>query len=161
MRFLIHYTGDVHQPLHSTTRVDKSYMKGDFGGNLVYLPNHEGATNLHAVWDSVIYEYTGRAKLPFTESSWKTINNDVDTLLSKYNISEEDANNLDVVKWAHEAFLISENVVYPTVEKNKELSQEYIDKAKAVAERQVVLGGHRLANLLKSFHLQGHEVQPK
>lgn len=63
MRFLIHYVGDVHQPLHATTRVDHNYTRGDFGGNLVYLPAKSGAGNLHAVWDSVIYEFTGYAKL--------------------------------------------------------------------------------------------------
>ena len=63
MRFIIHYVGDMHQPLHSTTRVDHKYPKGDFGGNLVYLPDREGAHNLHAVWDSVGYEFTGYAEL--------------------------------------------------------------------------------------------------
>ena len=63
MRFLIHYTGDVHQPLHATSRVNHEFTKGDFGGNTVRLPNKEGASNLHAVWDSVIYGYTGHSKL--------------------------------------------------------------------------------------------------
>ena len=63
MRFLIHYIGDLHQPLHSATRVDHEYPKGDFGGNLVYLPDREGAKNLHSVWDSVGYEFTGYAEL--------------------------------------------------------------------------------------------------
>ena len=63
MRFLIHYTGDVHQPLHATSRVDKQYPKGDRGGNDFPLPSVSGANELHAVWDSVIYEYTGYGKL--------------------------------------------------------------------------------------------------
>jgi hypothetical protein len=25
LRLMIHYTGDIHQPLHSTSRVDKEY----------------------------------------------------------------------------------------------------------------------------------------
>jgi len=33
MRLLIHYCGDIHQPLHATSRVDHEYPKGDFGGN--------------------------------------------------------------------------------------------------------------------------------
>lgn len=70
MRFLIHYVGDIHQPLHSTSRVNHEYPKGDFGGNLVHLPDKEGAHNLHSVWDSVAYEFCGYANLPFNESDW-------------------------------------------------------------------------------------------
>lgn len=70
MRFLIHYTGDVHQPLHATTRVDSKYPRGDFGGNTVPLPDKEGANELHAVWDSVIYQYTGYEDLPFADAEW-------------------------------------------------------------------------------------------
>jgi hypothetical protein len=35
LRLLIHFIGDIHQPLHATSRVDSSYPKGDAGGNFV------------------------------------------------------------------------------------------------------------------------------
>ena len=57
LRLLIHYIGDIHQPLHCSSRVDKNYPKGDKGGNMFTLPYHYGASDLHAVWDSLIYEY--------------------------------------------------------------------------------------------------------
>jgi len=63
MRLLIHYCGDIHQPLHATSRVDHEYPKGDFGGNAVPIPEKEGAKNLHSVWDSVIYEFPGYSDL--------------------------------------------------------------------------------------------------
>lgn len=31
--FLIHLVGDIHQPLHNTSRVSKEHPKGDKGGN--------------------------------------------------------------------------------------------------------------------------------
>ena len=67
MRFIIHYVGDLHQPLQSTSRVNHEYPKGDRGGTSVYLPDREGAKNLHSVWDSVGYEYTGYANLVRTQ----------------------------------------------------------------------------------------------
>lgn len=73
MRLLIHYTGDVHQPLHATSRVDHEYKQGDFGGNAVPLPSKSGAKNLHSVWDSVIYTYTGYGNLPYDDDGWKTV----------------------------------------------------------------------------------------
>jgi len=62
MRLLIHYVGDIHQPLHATSRVNHEYPEGDKGGNAFPLPAKDGANELHAVWDSVIYEFTGYPK---------------------------------------------------------------------------------------------------
>ena len=63
LRLLIHYVGDVHQPLHSTSRVNAEFPAGDRGGNSFPLPNHYAANNLHSVWDSVIYEFHESFKL--------------------------------------------------------------------------------------------------
>ena len=57
LRLLIHYMGDIHQPLHCSAKVDKHFPKGDKGGNLFQLPNHYSSGDLHAVWDSVLYQY--------------------------------------------------------------------------------------------------------
>ena len=59
LRMIIHYVGDLHQPLHSSALVDTEFPSGDRGGNSEHLPSKDGASNLHAVWDSVLYEYTG------------------------------------------------------------------------------------------------------
>jgi hypothetical protein len=59
LRLLIHYVGDLHQPLHAVTEVDSTYPSGDRGGNLEAIPSICGAANLHAVWDSVAYNYCG------------------------------------------------------------------------------------------------------
>ena len=63
MRLLMHYVGDIHQPLHATARVDKQYDQGDRGGNEFPLPSLDGAKNLHAVWDSIVYAFPDDAKL--------------------------------------------------------------------------------------------------
>jgi len=58
LRYIIHFVGDLHQPLHSTTNADE-------GGNCVPLqyfrrePHERGhgfAPNLHSIWDSAILE---------------------------------------------------------------------------------------------------------
>jgi len=72
MRLLIHYVGDIHQPLHATSRVDHEHPKGDRGGNDFPIPSKEGAKNLHSVWDSVIYEFTGYENLPFSAADWES-----------------------------------------------------------------------------------------
>jgi hypothetical protein len=63
LRLLIHYLGDIHQPLHCLSRVDDDYPAGDRGGNDFNLPTHYSAKELHAVWDAVIYEFHTNDKL--------------------------------------------------------------------------------------------------
>ena len=63
LRLIIHYVGDIHQPLHSVALVDSEYPSGDEGGNREKIPSVDGVSDLHFVWDSVVYEYTGRPEL--------------------------------------------------------------------------------------------------
>lgn len=55
LRLLIHFMGDIHQPLHCSDRYTTENPKGDKGGNDFALKNHYSANELHAVWDNVIY----------------------------------------------------------------------------------------------------------
>jgi hypothetical protein len=70
LRLLIHYVGDIHQPLHSVSGVSDHYDHGDAGGNYESIPSINGAGNLHAVWDSVMYNYCGYPDLPLSDSDW-------------------------------------------------------------------------------------------
>jgi hypothetical protein len=63
MRLMMHYTGDIHQPLHATSRVNADYPAGDRGGNSFAVPSIDGAKNLHSVWDSVVYSEAEDYKL--------------------------------------------------------------------------------------------------
>jgi hypothetical protein len=63
IRLLIHYVGDVHQPLHCVSRVNNEYPAGDRGGNSFPLPTHYSTKELHAVWDSAVYEFKANDKL--------------------------------------------------------------------------------------------------
>lgn len=70
LRLIIHYVGDLHQPLHAVAEVDSTYPSGDKGGNAESIPSKSGANNLHAVWDSVAYEYAGTPVLPLSNTDW-------------------------------------------------------------------------------------------
>ncbi|MCJ1476195.1 hypothetical protein MMC13_004860 [Lambiella insularis] len=62
LKFLVHFIGDIHQPLH-----DENY---DLGGNDVSVTFAGTSTNLHAVWDTYIPEkYAGSDTLP-NASKW-------------------------------------------------------------------------------------------
>ena len=52
LRFVVHFMGDLHMPLHNGERSDK-------GGNDVKLTFNGRQTNLHSVWDSGLLIATG------------------------------------------------------------------------------------------------------
>lgn len=149
LRLLIHYIGDIHQPLHATARVNKNYPKGDAGGNFVAIPAKDGAKNLHSVWDSVIYLYTATPRMPFNTNDWNYLGNEADGILKKYPEPNAEWQNLDVAKWTNESFEVSKAAVYPTVEPNQPLSQAYIAKAQDAIQKQIALGGLRLAYVIQ------------
>src|SRR5581483_5683764 len=49
--WLEHLVGDVHQPLHATSRFTTNHPNGDQGGNLVYFCEKPCKDELHAYWD--------------------------------------------------------------------------------------------------------------
>jgi hypothetical protein len=55
-RYLIHLAGDIHQPLHSVALFNRTYPKGDMGGNKIIITLLNGSeSNLHKFWDSGAY----------------------------------------------------------------------------------------------------------
>src|ERR1700730_10254088 len=52
LKFLVHFVGDVHQPLHAAARTDPHTGTGDQGGNLVEVTFFGQKNNLHWVWDT-------------------------------------------------------------------------------------------------------------
>jgi hypothetical protein len=52
--WLIHLIGDVHQPLHTTSRFSQQSPKGDRGGNDVMLCAKPCRDELHAFWDDLM-----------------------------------------------------------------------------------------------------------
>ena len=52
--WLEHLVGDVHQPLHATSRFSVDLPMGDRGGNSVALCTSPCRAELHAYWDNVL-----------------------------------------------------------------------------------------------------------
>ncbi len=57
LKFLIHFTGDLHQPMHLG-------RKEDLGGNRVPFTWFGRQTNIHSLWDTFLVEHK---KMSFTE----------------------------------------------------------------------------------------------
>jgi hypothetical protein len=54
LKFLLHFVGDIHQPLHAATRTDPQIGHEDFGGNCVGVlrGNDRDPIRLHSYWDT-------------------------------------------------------------------------------------------------------------
>src|SRR4051812_38709855 len=62
LRFIIHFVGDIHQPLHCVGRITAAHPGGDQGGNLfeIKLMNAKGElkpAKLHSYWDGGINDF--------------------------------------------------------------------------------------------------------
>ncbi len=51
LRMAMHIIGDLHQPLHTITKISAREPEGDRGGNRVKFKRNSIAPNLHAYWD--------------------------------------------------------------------------------------------------------------
>lgn len=145
--WLEHLVGDVHQPLHATSRFTKNHPDGDAGGNFVAFCVKPCRDELHAYWDGLL-----GAKL-----SIKTISATGDQLLAE---SKPDGTDVtDPTVWANESFELAKSAVYvtpisddndPDVKISPRPDDAYAAKVKEIARARVLLAGYRLANLLNT-----------
>jgi hypothetical protein len=135
--WLLHLVGDVHQPLHSTTRVSAADLQGDNGGNSVKLS--DPSRELHAFWDGLPGDSSVIADVITYGKSLAA----ADPVL---------AQKADASDWISESFDIAQKTVYsaPIGAGNGPftLTPDYKDNAKKIADQRVALAGERLANLL-------------
>ncbi|MGB5236750.1 MAG: S1/P1 nuclease [Flavobacteriaceae bacterium] len=132
LKMLVHFLGDLHQPMHVGKKSDK-------GGNDFQLLWFNTGTNLHKVWDYHLIEDYG---MSYTELANKL------PRLSKSEVKK--IQHGDVYKWVKETHQIT-NDVYGGVEMGEKLGYRYSYKYWPTVERQLLVGGLRLAGLLNTI----------
>jgi hypothetical protein len=151
--WLMHLVGDAHQPLHTVSLFTTEYPVGDRGGNRIFIRARPGGAilNLHKLWDGLILG-AGR----FTDAR-----NEATRLRLREDLAHEKLPELSeqsFERWAQESFELAKRLAYldgkslgsPTRDNaTPVLPEGYLAKAKAVAERRIVLAGYRLADVLR------------
>jgi hypothetical protein len=141
--WLEHLVGDVHHPLHLTSRFLKSQPKGDAGGNFVFV---QPGGNLHSLWDN--------AAAP-RDLSDDDIVRYAREITADYPASA--SLSLDPIEWAAESFDLDKSAVYTfgletgSKEKPFILPAWYEEKAKRIARQRVALAGYGLAEVLNKY----------
>jgi hypothetical protein len=165
LRFIIHFVGDIHQPLHCSTRVDKAHTDGDQGGNLfvILIPaSKTGKTGktrrekLHAYWDGgfLFFPPTGKnfkpprlSSIPAAASAALKGNPDTDA-----DLKLDDPT--DFQTWADESSKLAQTDAYDGLKPNKLVGAAYRTHGLKVARQRVAWAGYRLAALLNSIFPQ-------
>ncbi len=175
LRFIIHFVGDLHQPLHCVSNNDMggNCVPVDFFGNPPVEKNSEYesyAPNLHAIWDSAIIQ---RMKRMESVAQW------ADSLDQQFSSHAGGwvKEGINVEGWAWESHELADSVVYAKlpvaipVEKpemvkscvdddhvstrmlrlHEQVSQQYVDAVGPTVNEQIAKAGVRLAMVLNQI----------
>lgn len=128
LKFVVHFVGDIHQPMHAGYSHDK-------GGNDLQIQHNGRGTNLHALWDSGMIATRG-------------LDNPV-YLARLQALPAPALAPTQVTGWAENSCRIAvSDGVYPA---RRHIGQDYVDQQLPVAEGQLRLAGEHLADLLNTL----------
>ncbi len=161
--YVIHFVGDLHQPLHTTTNDDQ-------GGNCtsVTLFGNPKPANLHAVWDYGIIAH-------YLEQNHETAPQMAAQLDRRYQSKGQKwlHDRLDFAAWIREGHQVADKIAYGKLRPNPpvapaengpgcaaereksaalkiDIDQKYAATAMPVIDQQLAKAGYRLANLLNA-----------
>lgn len=151
--WLEHLVGDLHQPLHTTTRAFGPDDKGDRGGNAFSLTPkgtpRDRADNLHSFWDSVI----GR-NMPNSAGTCDTayLVPIAESIMKEYPFSKLQSRLApgDFSAWEKESVEIATKEVYRGVKRN-EPRRRNIRKGASIGEERMALAGYRMGELFNEL----------
>jgi hypothetical protein len=153
LRLIIHFVGDIHQPLHCATQVSSANPDGDRGGNLVSINVAGKKTNLHSYWDGGIGNFPKSGpnfappplnQIPPAAAQARAGNPATDPKLKL-------KAPLDFQGWANESFALAKSTAYDGISNGGTPTAAYNTRALKVARKRVAWGGYRLAALLNSI----------
>ena len=152
LKFLVHFLGDVHQPLHCADDHDR-------GGNDKWFryygtngnSRHYSWIEFHSFWDNLLQPKAKENPRRLASRLEKEINPEDEKRWAQGKASD----------WAFESFLIAQNEIYkdlpegPLLERNrwgKDLPEDYYTgKMRLIVDRQLEKAGVRLAYLLNGI----------
>jgi hypothetical protein len=132
LKMLVHFVGDLHQPMHIGRREDK-------GGNDIKLEWFGNGTNLHSVWDTKMIEDWNMSYLELADNARQ---------LSKKQIAAIEAGT--ILDWVEEIHEITKEV-YASAAAGENLRYKYSYDYFGTVRTQLQRGGIRLAKILNEI----------
>ncbi len=138
-----HYIGDIHQPLHTISRVDNSCLY-DGGGNEFCVKWNSSqdhcSKSLHQLWDSAVGYLNLRENVQSIAYALEQIYPE-----SEFNNELKDDNPSD---WAKANYQYADFIY--SLQVGQGVTPEYYQKGQSIAKKQLALAGYRLANVINS-----------
>lgn len=175
LRFIIHFVGDLHQPLHCVSNNDLggNCVPIDFFGNAPVERNPQSESyspNLHGIWDSGIIQHIKGMQ---TVEQWAAV---LDHEFSSHAGGWE-KQGINVSDWAWEGHEVADSVVYPKlpvavpVERpvlmkgcsdddhastrllklHEQVARQYVDAVAPTINEQIAKAGIRLSMILNQI----------
>lgn len=152
LSFLIHFIGDIHQPLHCTTLYSPQFPHGDMGGNL-YPIQTPIAQFLHPYWDDGLgLLYSPPNHYLFGLSTVEKMATQWTQLYSRQYFEKQLQEQL-AMQWAEDSHAYAVSFVY-SIPMNTKPTQAYIQEGQTIVRKQIVLAGYRLADALNQLYGQ-------
>lgn len=151
LEFLIHFIGDITQPLHDEAEA--------VGGNEIAVTWQGQPTNLHSSWDTQMVE-----KAAGGGNTTAILKSFSDTLIARIDsgsyssvkanwvscVNPKTASNC-ALSWAQDANAYNCQYVLKTDESGKELDGSYYTGAEPIIELQIAKGGYRLGKYINAL----------
>ncbi|HEX6748381.1 MAG TPA: S1/P1 nuclease [Longimicrobium sp.] len=159
LKFLGHFVGDIHQPLHAGHPAVPGVPGNDRGGNWVQVALDGSVTNLHSAWDARLVSSAGLSLAAAQALAGEITSGQVNAW-----------SNFDVVAWANESYHLADTLAYartkPPVSGDedfgdpkqgkpgpgyniiRELDSTYEDAAVRAIRQRLQQAGVRLAHLI-------------
>jgi len=148
LRNLLHLIGDIHQPLHATTRYTPTDESGDAGGNGFKL-NVSAPGNLHGFWDSGLGLLNNSIVRPLNSDAADYLSNMADMIMAYTANITINATWTNSTEWAMESYYLAIEYAYNITEWSTP-SAEYIAAGWPIVQQRLGLAGYRLAQVLKN-----------
>jgi len=160
LRFVIHFVGDIHQPLHCASRVDSAHPEGDLGGNKLIIKVGGANVNLHSYWDNGLNTFPRSGPAPnFMPPALGTIPPAVSLALNG-NPDTDPSLKLDepfnFALWAKESGDRAQDSAYADIANGQTPTQQYRDRGVKLVRKRVAFAGYRLAALLNAIWPEQH-----
>jgi hypothetical protein len=151
LRYLLHFVGDIQQPLHCSTAVSASRPGGDGGGNSFTLDTTW--FNLHSLWDGgggFLFDSVSR---PLSVAGQNALNAKVAQIESvyPYNYTTNLGTIPNPLTWAQEGFNLAKTNCYVGITNSTTPTTGYLNNAASTTSQRMAQGGHRLADLLNTL----------
>lgn len=153
LAWLLHIGGDIHQPLHCTSRVTETEKKGDQGGNLFLVSPKDAKEKvaLHWYWDSIVGRNIPRINDDCDSDYLPKIANKI---TKKHNLAKM-SDSLKLGKydeWQKEGYEFAIKEVYQNgLVRNEMPTDKYKKRAFVISQERIALAGYRLGQTLNDM----------